>query len=213
MAKTFQARGDWRLEESASGARLVIPTRPVWPVALFLTVWLGGWTMGEVFAARQLLFGSEPWFAKGFLLFWLTGWTVGGAVAWAFFLGACGLARETVWRDGPDLCVRWGVWGLGWTTRYAATAMGPLVAPERVAEQSRPPTGGGGLVVAPDEGPLRPGRAGSLSGALYRAGGLSPGVRFSYFGSEKSVGAGLDEGQAARLAEVMALRFGLRVQK
>lgn len=213
MAKAMQARGDWRLEDSPSGARIVIPTRPVWPVALFLMVWLGGWTMGEVHAVKQLFTGGTPWFAKGFLLFWLTGWTVGGALAWVFFLGTCGLAVETVWRDGPDLCVRWGALGLGWTTRYAAASMGPLVAPEPVAAAPAPPTGGGGLVVAPDEGPLRPGRGGSLSGRLYRAGGISPGVRFSYAGAEKSVGQGLDEGQTARLAEVMALRFGLRLQK
>lgn len=205
----FRSRGDWRLEDSEAGPRVVIPTRPIWPVALFLAFWLCGWTAGEVSALKTLL-GPGPLFAKGFILFWLCGWTVGGAFAWAIFLATAGLARESVWRDGPDLSVRWSIFGVGWTRRFAVAGMGPLSAPPP-ASKAPQPRPAGGLVVADDDGPLRPASAGAADGAAFRAGGESKGVRFSHAGKEVSVGLGLDEGQAARLAEVMALRFGLRL--
>jgi hypothetical protein len=205
----FRSRGDWRIEGCDSGPRVVIPTRPIWPVALFMAFWLCGWAAGEV-SALKTLFGSEPWFAKGFMLFWLCGWTVGGAFAIVMFLATSGLARENVWRDGPDLCVRWSVLGFGWTRRFAASEMGPLSAP--ASAQRRTGSGeGGGLVVADDEGPLRPMVGEEPGGAPFRSGEESDGVRFSCAGKEVSVGKGLDAGQAARLAEVMALQFGLRL--
>lgn len=51
------------------------------PVIIFLIVWLGGWTMGEVFALTTLFGGDTPWFVNGFLLFWLVMWTIGGGFA------------------------------------------------------------------------------------------------------------------------------------
>lgn len=206
---SFRFRGDWRLEDSERGPRIVIPTRPIWPVAVFLGFWLAGWTAGEVSALKTLL-GPGDWVGKGFIAFWLCGWSVGGAFAWAIFLATSGLAREAIWRDGPDLCVRWSVFGLGWTFRYAVAAMGPLSAPEPTP-RSAAAGPGAGLVVADDDSPLRPRDRGEVSGSSFRAGGESKGVRFSHAGKESSVGVGLDEGQAARLAQTMALRFGLRL--
>lgn len=205
----LHGRGDWRLEDWEGGSRVVIPTRPVWPVALFLGAWLCGWTAGEV-SALKTLFGPGDWAGKGFIAFWLCGWTVGGAFAWAIFLATSGLARESVWRDGPDLYVRWRVLGLGWTWRYAVAAMGPLMAPY-VLTRPPPSSAGASLVVAPDDGALRRPEAENTSGRAFRAGVASKGIRFSYAGKDRGVGVGLDEGQAARLAEVLALRFGLRL--
>ncbi len=56
-----------------------------WGVAAFLGCWLGGWVMGEVFAARQLLVGG---LANGdwFLVFWLGMWTIGGIAVIAAFI-------------------------------------------------------------------------------------------------------------------------------
>ncbi|TBR18953.1 hypothetical protein EPO15_14755 [bacterium] len=205
----FRTRGDWRLEDSPEGPRIVVPTRPVWPVAVFLGLWLAGWTAGEV-SALQTVFGRGHWFDKGFILFWLCGWTVGGAFAWAIFLATSGLARETLWREGPDFCARWSVLGLGWTFRYAVAAMGPLAAPEPKA-RSGPALPAGALVVADGGEPLRPRALGTVSGADYAGGAESDGIRFRHAGKESAVAKGLDEGQAARLAEVLALRFGLRL--
>lgn len=205
----FRSRGDWRLEDSEPGPRIVIPTRPIWLVAAFMGFWLMGWTAGEA-SALKTLFGPGTWASKSFIAFWLCGWTVGGVFAWAIFLATSGLVREVVSRDGPDLCVRWSVFGLGWTFRYAVAAMGPLCAPEP-APREKASGPGSGLVVADDDEPLRPRALGEASGSSFRAGGESKGVRFSYAGKEASVGKGLDEGQAARLAETMALRLGLRL--
>lgn len=205
----FRTRGDWRLEDPPQGPRVVIPTRPIWPIALFLGFWLCGWTAGEVSAVTSL-FKAGPLFGKGFLIVWLTGWTLGGALAWVIFLATIGLAREAVWRDGPDLCVRWSVLGLGWTSRYAVAALGPLAFPRPMTRTGTSPSGAA-LVVADDEAPLRPQEASEVTGSPFKAGGESDGVRFSHGSKERAIGAGLDEGQAARLAEVLALRFGLRL--
>jgi hypothetical protein len=45
--------------------------------ALFMLVWLGGWAMGEYFAA-SIVFGGN---VNPFLVFWLIAWTIGGVFA------------------------------------------------------------------------------------------------------------------------------------
>jgi hypothetical protein len=41
---------------------------------LFLIAWMGGWVVGEISAATEVLSGR----GGGFLIFWLVGWSVGG---------------------------------------------------------------------------------------------------------------------------------------
>lgn len=208
--KTPQApRGDWVLENTPDGARIVIPTRPVWFVALFLLLWLGGWFAGETFALRSL-FGDAPLAAKVFLVVWLAGWTAGGFAAGTAFLFVSGLAREVVWRDGPDLCLRWEVFGAGWTRRFPASGIGPLAVPAAPSPSAGPAVSGGKMAIGGSHEPLRPDVVSKTSGALWKAGDRTEGIRFSSGGKEVSIGAGLDAGQAVRLADILVSRFGLR---
>ena len=98
-----------RLEETAGGLRIVIPSRGSWLVVVFLTVWLCGWFFGELFAVRTLLgFTSGRPMPHGppqlFLVVWLAGWTVGGVAAlYAWVWNAAG--REIVDLDGASLSI------------------------------------------------------------------------------------------------------------
>lgn len=49
--------------------------------AAFISVWLCGWAVGEVFAVVMLFAPATPLPARAFLLLWLTLWTLGGLVA------------------------------------------------------------------------------------------------------------------------------------
>lgn len=202
-------RGDWRFEGEGDGGRFIIPTRPFWPVALFMLVWLGGWAAGEGSALRSILSEGSPWFAKAFLLFWLAGWTVGGAFAAVVLILTSGLARETLWRDGGDFCVGWGAFGLRWTRRFDIGRMGPVRA-ARPPRRGLEPGGGAALAVGGAEAALRPSSSESRTGGPWRAGERGAGVEFTVGEKTVSVGEGLDAGQAARLADQLALRFGLR---
>ena len=71
---------------------LLVSPRKRLLVSLFMLVWLGGWSIGFVAAARDILAGER----LPFLLFWFAGWTIGGAfvialLAWGM-LGRCGIS-------------------------------------------------------------------------------------------------------------------------
>jgi len=95
-----------RVEETASGVRIVIPSLGSWSLVIFLSVWLCGWTIGEIFAAKALWFGVPS--AKGppgfFLVVWLALWTVGGAGALYTWLWTIA-GREIVALDGATLSI------------------------------------------------------------------------------------------------------------
>lgn len=169
-----------------------------------------GWAVGEVLFLRTIFYGGGG-FRTLLVLYGLLVWSVPG-YAFSFpFFSALGLSRETVWREGPYLCVRHSILGLRWWTwRYVVEEIGPFFAPSRQPMVPRA-LRSGGLVVADDDGPIRGSREEGLSGSAFRSGAAGGGVRFLYEGKESFIGAGLDEGQAARLAEVLALRFGLRL--
>lgn len=81
--------GRARVEHSGTDLIITIPSRKNWFVILFLTAWMGGWAMGELFALGGL-FTSDEGFIDLFLLFWLAGWTLGGIFAggvllWSLF--------------------------------------------------------------------------------------------------------------------------------
>ena len=80
MVKPFVGKAN--IKEISGGYKVEIPAPRNWFVIIFLTVWLGGWSIGWISVVSILL--SDLGDASGidlFLLFWLTGWTVGGAVA------------------------------------------------------------------------------------------------------------------------------------
>lgn len=190
-AFSYQGR-DWNLEESPEGARFVIPAPRLWPLALFFSIWLAGWTAGEVSAAKQvwalLSGGRGGWelLPAAFLLFWLAGWTVGGVFAWGVFLFSLSGREVVTLRDG-ELCIRpETVLGLGWTWKFPLAGMTP---PKLVITDLKP-----------DQAP----------GA--QAGG--PALRYGHLAIESGgkrwrLGLGLEERRAGELLHALTSRFGL----
>lgn len=97
---------------SGGGLRVVLDSRPTYqaPPALLMLLWLSGWTVGGVFAIRQVfveLFGpgSEGLPAALFLMVWLCFWAIGealvlGMLAWRV------VGREVIELDGEGLRYR-----------------------------------------------------------------------------------------------------------
>lgn len=69
--------------DTFQGVKVLVPAKRNMFVVLFLSAWLCGWLMGEVFALTSLVSGITKGIAgvELFLLFWLVGWTVGGGFA------------------------------------------------------------------------------------------------------------------------------------
>lgn len=218
MTTSYRLRGVWRVEGAGSETKVVIPWRFQPSPAVFWACVLAVWGYGAVFLIKPFLLWSTPGL-NGAILGPLLAAVLVTALIWAVLghvlafplFAACGLARETVWQDRTELCVRHSCAGIPWWTwRYALAQSTPISAPSR-QPRALAASEGGGLVVSDDDGPLRPGGTEPDSGAAFRGGGVSDGVAFLCKGKRVSIGAGLDEGQAARLAEVLALRFGLRL--
>lgn len=82
MERPYSGRAT--INESMREFSIEIPAKRNWFVVIFLTAWLCGWVMGELFAIAALTgFLGEPFENGGsfFLLFWLIGWTAGGFFA------------------------------------------------------------------------------------------------------------------------------------
>jgi hypothetical protein len=73
------------INETIQGLSIEIPAKRNWFAIIFLTAWLGGWLIGELFALGFLISGIigkiGDSFGSLFILFWLIGWTVGGFFA------------------------------------------------------------------------------------------------------------------------------------
>ncbi len=70
------------IEETPEALRVIMPAPRVGCVAVFLSVWMMGWLVGEVSALGALFrMGSLLNPASLFLVVWLLGWTAGGLVA------------------------------------------------------------------------------------------------------------------------------------
>ncbi len=189
----FKSR-EWSLEETSDGPAIVIPSPRIWPLALFFLVWLGGWTAGEVSAAKSLygiIKGATQWaalFPAAFLVVWLTGWTIGGIFAWGIFLFSLN-GREVVTLAGDKLRVRPETFfGLGWTWKFPV----PGMAPARV-------------VALPLPAGKNPERA---DGALVQP------PRYGYIaiasgGKTWKLGLGMDERRAGDLLHTLNSRFGV----
>lgn len=72
--------GNARINNCGSNLDIEIPAKKNAFLLLFMIAWLGGWFMGEVFAAKELLSGTFSG-ESAFLLFWFVGWTIGGGFA------------------------------------------------------------------------------------------------------------------------------------
>lgn len=120
---------NWTLEDTTDGPRVVIPSPFLWPITIFFSFWLWGWTMGEISAIKglwQIASSATSWVALlpgAFMLFWLAGWTVGGVFAWSLFLFSI-QGREVVMLEGAVLCVRLEtLLGLHWSWRFNITEL------------------------------------------------------------------------------------------
>jgi hypothetical protein len=113
-AGTLAARA--AVNDSPEGLEIVIPAPRIWPVLVFLGLWLAGWATGESFALRQV-FSPAPVPAKAFLAVWLTVWTFGGTAALSICLWML-VGHERV-RLRPDaLTIQREAFGLGPTRVY-----------------------------------------------------------------------------------------------
>ncbi|MGD0722570.1 MAG: hypothetical protein ABR970_16155 [Roseiarcus sp.] len=111
--------------ETVGGAeRITIGAQRSVFVALFLIVWLGGWTFGGVAAMASFARHFQP-----FLLFWLCGWALG----WAFVVVALGWmlsGSESLRVIGSDLAISYRLFGLTRTRLFRGADIRGLAACE-----------------------------------------------------------------------------------
>lgn len=172
-----------RVEETATGFDIAIPTRKNWFVILFLAAWLFGWYWGEVSAARVLM-SAEPGgpTGRGFLFFWLAGWTVGGTFALLTLLWTL-VGIERIRIDGGQIATRREILGIGLSREYDANQVQNL------------------RVAANRFGPFHP-RAG------FRSWGSGGGrIAFDYGSATVRIGSALEEAEATRIVARIGERF------
>jgi hypothetical protein len=107
------------IDRSGGRLRAVARHRAHYAVGAFLSLWLGGWAIGEVFAVRLLLSGKLPILPALFVLLWAAGWTFFGYGA--FWTMAWHLAgREEIEVEGGKLSLAVAAGPLRSSQRYDA---------------------------------------------------------------------------------------------
>jgi hypothetical protein len=115
MAKIEPTPSRARITETGRVLHIVIPAQRNWLSIVFLSLWLVGWTIGEISVLLKMLNGSGNDF---FLLFaWFMGWTFGGAWAWTKLLWNL-FGREIVVVEGAAFWIRWAVGKRGVTREF-----------------------------------------------------------------------------------------------
>ncbi len=195
MTYVEPAKPRYTVVDSFGQLTISIPSRKNWFMILFLSFWLIGWAVGEIFvfwvAVVPALRGlpgeggeettSFPWFLRLFLLAWLGGWTVGGVVAirvWLWNLKGV----EIVTLDGESLRVCRRSVGKGREKQYRLQDVSAL----RVSPATWDPWG------------MRQYEWWSRSAGL---------LAFDYGASTVRFGYGLEEGEAKKLLAEIAQRF------
>jgi hypothetical protein len=87
MEKPYTGRAT--VSDSLRGFSIEIPPKRNWVAIIFMTGWLGGWLMGEIFALGivfKAIQGQDSSFGSFFVLFWLIAWTAGGFFAFKSLL-------------------------------------------------------------------------------------------------------------------------------
>jgi hypothetical protein len=79
MEKPYQ--GHATIHDSFTEVQIIVPARKNWFVIIFLSAWLCGWFIGEIFVLNAIIAGSAGSSGGIFLLVWLVAWTVGGFLA------------------------------------------------------------------------------------------------------------------------------------
>lgn len=132
-----------KIEEGAGGLVITIPSRKRWSMIIFLSFWMCGWALGEVFAAWILvgvLLDGQPaedvnGFTTGILLFlvaWLGMWTAAGVFAiYAWLWNIAGRQVVTVGVDGIRIENAIPMWRRGKEYRLA-DVRSLRIAPEQL---------------------------------------------------------------------------------
>jgi hypothetical protein len=177
------------VNDSPEGLEIVIPAPRIWPVVVFLGLWLAGWVTGEVFALRQIL-SPSPLPAKAFLAVWLAFWTFGGSAALSICVWM--LAGHERVRLRPDaLTIQREAFGLGPVTVYEFGRIRnlraqPMPTPAELAAASGPR--------APDGRSALPAEKAAAVMRIVGIGG--PGISFTYAGKPVRFGVALDPMEA-----------------
>ena len=180
------------VNDSPEGLEIVIPAPRIWPVVVFLGLWLAGWVTGEVFALRQIL-SPSPLPAKVFLAVWLAFWTLGGTAALSICVWML-VGHERV-RLRPDaLTIQREAFGLGPTRVYELDRIRNLRA------QPLPPLTEVAVargVQAPDGTRVMPAEQAKMVLRVIGIGG--PGISFTYANRPVRFGVALDPMEAQML--------------
>jgi hypothetical protein len=113
--------------------RVEIPPKRRWGLWALLTLYLGGWVVGEVFSLMSLMRDETPSPPPVFLAIWLIGWTAVGAYVlyvWAWHLGG----REIIELGNGTLTKKRKLFGLGIPKKFAVAEITNL----RILPQSLP---------------------------------------------------------------------------
>ncbi len=187
------------VNDSAEGLEFVIPAPRVWPMIVFLGLWLAGWATGEAFALRQLL-SPAPAPAKAFLAVWLAFWTFGGTAALSVCLWML-VGHERV-RLRPDaLTIQREAFGLGPTRAYELDRIRNLraqpIPPLTAAPVAHGAPVNGGTQAVPAE----------QAKTVLRAIGIGgPGICFTYASRPVRFGVALDPLEARGVVAQLVAR-------
>jgi hypothetical protein len=187
------------VNDSPEGLEIVIPAPRIWPVVVFLGLWLAGWVTGELFALRQIL-SPSPLPARVFLAVWLTFWTFGGTAALSICVWMI-VGHERVRLRPGALTIQREAFGLGPTRVYEldrvrnlrAQAMPPLTeVPGAHGTQATD-----GTLVVPAE---------KAKAAMRIIGVRGPGISFTYASRAVHLGLALDPLEAQRVVAQLQAR-------
>jgi hypothetical protein len=121
------------LLREAGAIRIRIRTPRSVATALFLSVWLALWAVGERLVLGALISPGTALPAKGFLVLWVSAWTLaGGYVLAALLMNLAGVEELSV--DGRTLRLRRSALGIGRTRSWEIATISHLRASEAPAE-------------------------------------------------------------------------------
>ena len=187
------------VNDSPEGLEIVIPAPRIWPMIVFLGLWLAGWATGEVFVLRQIL-SPSPLPAKAFLAVWLGLWTFGGAAALSICVWM--LAGHERVRLRPDaLTIRREAFGLGPTKAYELDHVRDLVA------QALPPLTEVRVACSAQAPDGKAAMSAEQASAILRVIGVGgPGISFRYCGRAVRFGVALDPLEARQVVTQLQAR-------
>ena len=106
------------------GYQISIASKKIWPLLLFLPVWLAFWTVGGVLTVRSLL-GPHSGPPALYVVLWLVLWAVAElGVAYAWLWNAFG--KELVTVRHSDLVMKRDILGLGRSRAFSVSEISHL---------------------------------------------------------------------------------------